>query len=123
MTLQNTLAPTLTRRVPTKLERKVLRDLRYFDQAALSDDPFHGVPRPKDPRHATRQGSFDSPSLVERLAHETRQPARRVQKQVAAFLETLMAEGVVTRWGRGTIYSINRDRLAELHPIPQQETR
>lgn len=123
MTFPGAPAPTPTHRAPTKLERKVLRDLRYFDQAALSDDSFHDIPMTKDPRHATRQGSFDSPSLVERLAQETRQPARRVQKQVATFLETLQAEGVIVRWGRGTSYSINRDRLAELHPTPTQETR
>ena len=112
-----------TRRVPTRLERKVLRDLRYFDQAALLDDSFHDIPMSKDPHHATRRGSFDEPSLVRRLAEEIRQPPRRVQTQVSAFLEALQAEGVVSRWGRGASYFIDRERLAELYPTPQQETR
>lgn len=120
-----------TRRVTTKLERKVLRELRWYDQAILLDDSFHDVPLTKRPNPEKRRGSFRAAEVVRRLAEETRQPEGRVREQVQAFLDQLTDEGVVQPWhpspGRDgwsrQSFWIDRDLLAEHHPTPQQETR
>lgn len=106
-----------TTRVLTKVERKLIKELRWLVDYSGTDDGWNGAGGLPPEGQRGRRATVAERAVVERVATQTRQPAAAVQRALTPLFERLVQEGVLLPFAPGKPrHYIDHDTLNTLYP-------